>query len=75
MGKYILVRIAKLPNSYGAHSSDIAHGEATGICLGLERFSEGFPKILITDRASVREVALNIRNRESTNEGRNRNYT
>jgi len=69
----ILARIAKLPVKYGSHETDIAHGEAAAICMGLEMFEKGEPRVLIVDSAAVRSVTLGIRDR-NINEGINRTY-
>jgi len=69
----LLARIARIPLTYGGHNSDIAHGEATALCIGTEMLQNHQPKILITDSAAIRNVAISIRDREAK-DGRNRVY-
>jgi len=69
----ILARISQLPKTYGTVETDIAHGEAVALCMGMEMFAPGYSKIMVTDSAAIRNVALNIRDIKP-NTGRNRNY-
>jgi len=68
----ILARMAKCPTAYGTQSSDIAHGECLATCLGLEMLPN-FPKILITDSRSTRDVAKALRDRNKDS-GNDRTY-
>ena len=69
----LLARASKLPLTYGAHKSDIAHGEAAALCFGLEMFQEQRQKILVLDSVAIRNVAISIRSRDRK-EGKNRVY-
>jgi len=69
----ILARITKLPRTIGNHNSDIAHGEGLATCMGLEMFGTEYPKILITDSASTRDIFIALRGRD-TSLGHDRRY-
>jgi len=62
----MLARMARLPHSFGCHQSDIAHGEGMGVCLGLEMLHNNYPKVIITDSTSTRDIFRKIRDRKNT---------
>ena len=69
----LIARLARLPHSVGGHNTDIAHGEGMALCMGLEMFPKSFPKVIITDSASTRDIFLALRDRDHSG-GQDRIY-
>ena len=63
----LIARCMRLPRSYGVHDSDIAHGESSALCMGLEMSGPKFPTILVTDSEAVRDTFRSLRDRKSKN--------
>jgi len=61
----LLSRVSSLPQQMGTDESDVAHGEAHAIAMQEWALPKCLPRIIITDSEAIRNVSMELRDKES----------